>query len=273
MLKHSIIILTLVSVVGIMTSCTQNDEEKPAITTQAQPQHTGKIAQTAPNNGEDDLTEAIEIELSKTNYTNNAVSINYPQITNLPDSTKQEEINELIRTESMKGMNYYPDTQDLSLEIDYTIALKNTNILSIQYSGAGYVTNAAHPNHLFYTTNINMDKAARVRLNDIVDIDGDLIEYFKSGSLKPLIPEHQYILTDRSTEEILQQFTNADSMDSIGTENQSETFSYFTEDALGISFGGIGFAAGNHAEFEINYHDVPDTNITDEEIWQMLKNK
>jgi len=45
-------------------------------------------------------------------------------------------------------------------------------------------------------------------------------------------------------------FNNADSLDNIGTVNQSDIFSYITEDTLGISVS-VSYAEGDHIEFEI----------------------
>lgn len=45
-------------------------------------------------------------------------------------------------------------------------------------------------------------------------------------------------------------FNNVDSLDNIGTVNQSDTVSYFKKDTLGISVS-VSNAEGDHAEFEI----------------------
>ena len=66
-------------------------------------------------------------------------------------------------------LNYCKDnTDEVTLEINYVIKLKDKNLLSVQYSGMGYSKGAAHPNNLFYTTNINLISGTRIRLADLL---------------------------------------------------------------------------------------------------------
>ena len=58
-------------------------------------------------------------------------------------------------------------------------------------------------------------------------------------------------------------------MDNIGTEKQSDVFSYFTSDSLGISVS-VSHAIGDHAEFEIKYQDLKGNIKTENEIWKDL---
>lgn len=52
-------------------------------------------------------------------------------------------------------------------------------------------------------------------------------------------------------EELSDSFKNADSLDNIGTDSQSDIYSYFIGDSLGISVS-VSHASGDHAEFLIN---------------------
>lgn len=196
------------------------------------------------------------------NYTEKNVKIDYPQISNLANSNKQKAINHLIKTEALKVLNYYTEVDrklpaesvpsELDLEINYNIPWKSENLLSIQYSGIGYVRGTAHPNNLFYTTNININNGSRLRLKDLINIDDAIVKKFKSGKLKPLRPEHNGILNNYSGNELLEKLTQADSLDNLGA---SEIFSYLTKDSLGISFS-VSHAIGDHAGFEIKYQEI-----------------
>jgi hypothetical protein len=55
----------------------------------------------------------------------------------------------------------------------------------------------------------------------------------------------------------------------MGEENSSNSFSYFTNDSLGISIGVI-HVLGDHAEFEIKYEDIKDNMKADHGIWKDL---
>lgn len=205
------------------------------------------------NNNQGSISDPYEI--TKANYTENDIKITYPQITKSNDQQKEGIINALIKHETMKVLNYYlPEIQDLTLEINYEIKSKSASLLSIQYTGVGYMNGAARPNNHFYTTTIDFEMGNRLKLTDMVNIDENFIENLKHNA-KPIKPEHQGILNSIPTSDLLNMLTNADSLDNIGTENQSDTFSYFTSDSLGINIP-VSHAEGDHAEFEISYQAI-----------------
>ena len=72
--------------------------------------------------------------------------------------------------------------------------------------------------------------------------------------------DYNGILDELSNEDLIKKFSEADSLDNIGTENQSDTFSYLTNDSLGISVS-VPHALGDHAEFEIKYPYIKDHMI------------
>ena len=194
-------------------------------------------------------------EITKTNYTENNIKINYPQLTKSSDHQKEKTINQLIKKEAIKVLNYYlPDLQDLTLEINYGIKSKSPSLLSIQYTGVGYMNGAAHPNNHYYTTNIDIETGTILKLKDMINIDKKFVDNLKQNA-KSMKPEHQGILSSIHPSDLLNMLTNADSLDNIGTENQSDTFSYFTSDSLGISIP-VSHAEGDHAEFEITYQAI-----------------
>ncbi|MBT2723952.1 PdaC/SigV domain-containing protein [Bacillus sp. ISL-46] len=194
-------------------------------------------------------------EITKTNYTENNIKINYPQLTKSSDQQKEKTINQLLKKEAIKVLNYYlPEVQDLTLEINYEIKSKSPSLLSIQYTGVGYMNGAAHPNNHYYTTNIDIETGTILQLKDMINIDENFVGNLKQNA-KSMKPEHQGILNSIHPSDLLNMLTNADSLDNIGTENQSDTFSYFTSDSLGISIP-VSHAEGDHAEFEITYQAI-----------------
>ncbi|MDD7795522.1 hypothetical protein [Clostridium sp. 'White wine YQ'] len=197
-------------------------------------------------------------------------NIKYPEVSGLNDIDKQKKINTILKDEALKVLNYYKDALgSLELNIDYNITLKSPYILSVQYTGSGFVSNAAHPNSLFYTTNINMNTGDRLRLKNVINIDKNFADKVLRGDIKPLHVYHSDVLNHYTSEEIQQYFMNADSLDNIGTEQQSDTFMYFTNDSLGISIS-TGHALGDHAEFETKYQNIKGNIKTDNEIWKYL---
>jgi hypothetical protein len=284
--KKNLIIMLLIFLLLLLTSCSQgnnpktsgdpqpepatenpNDKpaEKPADKPEPKPdadEHPDtnpgvKPAEQPDNNSSPNnpSPSSNPYEITKTNYTENNIKINYPQLTKSSDHQKEKTINQLIKKEAIKVLNYYlPDLQDLTLEINYEIKSKSPSLLSIQYTGVGYMNGAAHPNNHYYTTNIDIETGTILKLKDMINIDENFVDNLKQNA-KSMKPEHQGILSSIHPSDLLNMLTNADSLDNIGTENQSDTFSYFTSDSLGISIP-VSHAKGDHAEFEITYQAI-----------------
>lgn len=233
---------------------------------------------TTEEDGEDSSSEDVasddDTELSYTLteevYTENGVTISYPQLTNASDAAKQDEVNDLLFNEAYKVLNFYEGTEGLDLEVDYAVSYESPSFLSVQYAGSGYVEGAAHPNNLFYTTNIDLEHMERIRLKDVINADESFIELFKSDAFKPVNPDHKEFEKELKENVSVTDLQNADSLDGIGTDQHSETFTYFTEDGIGINFG-TSHAVGGHAAFEISYVDAPREMWNGDKIWDLLK--
>jgi len=264
------LLITLISISIFTIGCAKTKEAltQPENTTQAKTATVAKTSTEPSKSTSSNVASSsgVTYQISKTVYTNKNITINYPQITNLGDTTKQKSINEILKSEALKVLDYYKDnTTELSLDINCTIKYNSENLLSVQYEGIGYAKGAAHPNNLFYTTNINLDKGTRLRLADIIKINENLVNKFKGGSYKSQLDDPDQSLKaaakesvqQLTTADLIKNFNNADSLDNIGTVNQSDTFTYFTKDSLGISVP-ISVATGDHAEFEIKYQDIQD---------------
>jgi hypothetical protein len=186
-------------------------------------------------------------QITTQTYRKRNTKITFPQLRNYRDRAKQAILNLLIKNDALRVRRYYTHTkQGYNLDISYQIKFQSAKLLSVQYSGVGYAPGAAYPNNWFYTTNLDLKTGRRLRLRDLVKIDAKLVAQIKNRS-KALNPEHQKILTDLSTAELLQKLRAADPPNWNGGE---ATFSYLTEDALGISLSVI-HTLGDHAEFEM----------------------
>lgn len=203
--------------------------------------------------------------ITKSNYNDNNVKIDYPQFTNLNNKNNQDLVNNIIKNEALKALKYYPDQKNkVSLNIKYQVKWQSKDLLSIVYSGDGYVDSAPHPNNLFFTTNIDMNNLSKIKITDAIKIDMNFI-----NNLKKLNSQFASALKDFTDSDLLKEFTNADSLDNIGTETQSDMFCYFTKDSLGISIG-VSSSEGDHKEFEFKYKDIESNIKTNNEIWKSL---
>lgn len=201
-------------------------------------------------------------------YKNKNITINYPQITNLGDANKQSSINQLIKDDVLAYVNSNI-AGDSNLELKYNVKLQTPNLLSIQYLGVASAPNAAHPSNIFYTTNVSVRDAKKLRLSDLVNVDTNLVNAFKKGqyldSGSNYTKEEQaqiikYVNDNISTNDLIKYFNGADSAD-IEKVNQFSTFSYLTKDAIVISVN-VPHALGDHAEFSIPYKNIQ-SNIND----------
>lgn len=278
MLKKVIIATLLLSLIFSLVACTTGENRVTTTGTIESKAPTADKAgdQSKPNNQEVPNITEEKYTITKLYYSKSddklRCTIKYPEISGLNDIDNQKKINTTLKDEALKVLNYYEDSYgSVELNIDYKIVYMNQNILSIQYSGLGSVSNAAHPNNLFFTTNIDIKTGERLRLKDIVNIDQDFANKFLNGEFKALWPEQSVALKHYTNDEIRKYFLEADSLDSIGTDQQSDVFSYFTDDSLGISIS-VGHAIGDHAEFKISYKNIKGNIKTENKIWDNFSN-
>src|SRR5665647_2397482 len=67
-------------------------------------------------------SENDNYDIVKATYADKDININYPQISNLSDSDKQERINKLIKTQAMEVLEVYKDDiSNLNFSMDFEI--------------------------------------------------------------------------------------------------------------------------------------------------------
>lgn len=159
---------------------TEDQSSDEAVTTTPTGQQSAETQTTMP--GTDDTTD--EFTQGKTSYVVNRESfsegediiIYYPQISGLDDQERQDKINEIIRQDARSVLPEDNDLSKLNLELDYEIKWQGSNVLSIWYDGMEYYEEAAHPNNIIITTNIDMNRGSRIKFQDIFYIDQLLVE-------------------------------------------------------------------------------------------------
>ncbi|HBF40095.1 MAG TPA: hypothetical protein DDW50_22665 [Firmicutes bacterium] len=198
-------------------------------------------------------------EILKANYQKGNVQIYYPQVIRMKDVHKQEIINRIIQNDVFGDeVQYYEKLGNGSdYELDYKIQLEGPNLLSIEYLGYRYEKGTPHPTQIFYTTNINLHQGTRLQLKDVVTIDKAFIEKLKKSRYRPWNSNldwqsdaYRYALMNLNDEQLIEELNHADDL-----QSGYNTFSYFTQDSLGISLG-LPHALGDHAEFEIKYREI-----------------
>ncbi|MGO4951037.1 DUF4163 domain-containing protein [Paenibacillus sp. DRB1-1] len=214
--------------------------------------------------------EQQSYELIQAKYSENGIIIKYPQITKLKDTVKQKSLNQILKTEAVKGLHEYVDSgTEAHVEIDYEIKRQSERFLSVQYTGVRYVKSAAYPNHIFYTTNLDMKQASKLRLSDLIKIEKPLLELLKNGEITDVQPEQKGLIGGFTQDELIQSLTSADLTKGSTEESALDTFSYLTNDSLGMSVP-MAHVVGDHAEYEIRFGQIPDNIKQNKELWSEL---
>lgn len=215
-------------------------------------------------------SERQSYELIQEEYSKNGIVIKYPQIIKLKDIAKQKSLNQILKTDALEGLQNYADSNaGVHVEIDYEIKRQSERFLSVQYTGIHYVKDAAYPTHMFYTTNLDMKQVLRIRLRDLVKVEKPFIELIKSRKITAVQPEQQGLIGDFTKDDLIQLLTNADVTKGSLAEVEMESFSYFTNDSLGMSVP-MAHVVGDHAEYEIRFAQIPENIRQNEELWSEL---
>ncbi|MGG1643152.1 DUF4163 domain-containing protein [Paenibacillus sp. NRS-1782] len=215
-------------------------------------------------------SEQQNYELIQAKYSENGIVIKYPQITKLKDTVKQKSLNQILKTEALKGLREYADSDtEFHVEIDFEIKRQSERFLSVQYTGIRYVKDAAYPNHIFYTSNLDMKQASRLRLSDLVKIEKPFLELLKSGKFSAIEPEQKDLLGNFTQDELNQWLTGADLLKGSTDDSELGAFSYLTSDSLGVSIP-VAHVVGDHAEYEIRLAQIPDNIKQNKELWSEL---
>lgn len=212
-------------------------------------------------------------KIKSLSYNKKEVNISFPSVAGLNDTKKQSKINKILKEEALVVLNsFYGSVADnLSLKINYKITWASKNLLSVQYDGYAFEKDAAYPLDLLYTVNIDIDKGTKLMLKDYIKIDKDFVNTFRNYKV-PDPDKNQmeagafkYISDTYSADDLLKYFNGADT----SFKESDFTFSYFKEDALGISME-VPHAVGDHLEIELKYRDIKKSIKTKNKIWKDL---
>lgn len=193
-------------------------------------------------------SDKVKYKIIDRSYVKGEISIKYPEISEMK-SSKQNRINDLIKGEAMKALDSFKDTEkDLYMDLNYTVCLKKPTIMSIQFAGMANVKQAAHPDNIFFTLNIDMTKGTKMTLSDFVKNGSALTDDIRKGRFKPLVPGVGPELDSLTKQQLNDYIQNAD-------VKGSDVYSYLKEGALGISIP-VSHAAGDHTELETAYESI-----------------
>jgi len=224
--------------------------------------------------------QVFEEQIESVEYIRDGVMASYPFIDS--GEKNSDKINELILKDFNSILEIYqidpflfapaPEQEiPIILNVSYIIKLNNPIYTSIYYIAAYNNPFAAHPTQLVYTTNIDKAKGVRIVLGEIIKLDMNFVNNFRSWKLQK---EEQYpedvkqaiieYVSGISNEDLLAGMKTADI---IGSGNLLGIYSFLTENSLGISIAVPNYL-GDHVEFTMDYNSLksfinPDFIIAD----------
>lgn len=202
-----------------------------------------------------------DYDISSLIYSENNINITYPCISGLQNKEIQNKVNNLLKKDAFRELELQDlpllekgNLENIALSITYQISFQDNEYLSVKYLGDIYVKDSVYPRSIFTTINIDLNNGNRLKLRDITNIDHEFVEKVRE-KLRVCIDENQdwSVLCKEKLEYdeayIIKLFMQADA------ESNSDCFSYFTKDQLGISFS-TAHAAGDHFEIELEMKDA-----------------
>lgn len=214
-----------------------------------------------------------EEEIESIDYVRDGIRAAYPRLAPVSGNESLIRLNDLILKDFNKILQIYEFNPLAGVEqapadearvptvlnITYRVTLNNPMYTSIYYLASYNSPFAAHPTDLVYTTNIDRAKERRIVLSDIIKIDMDFVNNFRSWKL---VNDEQYpdyikqgikdYISAVSNEDLLSGMMAADI---IGSGNLLGIFTYLTDDSLVISIGLPNYL-GDHAEYEMDYSSL-----------------
>ena len=183
------------------------------------------------------------------------INIYYPQIYDAKTGMPADTINEIIKNDALSVFHWYEETDVneglLGLDIYYAVMEKTDDFISVVFEGTGNVKGAAHPNSLFYTSNIDLKSAKRVRLPYLYNANKQFVEIFFSQNNIYNKQQNSFIENvyhfNTMPDDWVSVVESADTFDI----NITEVFSYFTKDKVGISTI-TSQSLGGHIAFEVD---------------------
>ena len=189
-----------------------------------------------------------EYTIEDDQYNVKNVIIKHPKL-KYSDENKTNMISALVESGGMLSTKYYDSQDKLNMNIKYKIKRKNKKIISVVFEGTGYVEGAAYANNHLYSVNVDLKNESLLKLSDFVDINEELAEKIKNGTVSD---EQKEAFNTLTSQDILNKLSVSDEVDNFKSD---QSYSYLTEDSLGIILP-VEHALGDYIQVEIPLSEV-----------------
>lgn len=185
-------------------------------------------------------------------FKEDAVSIEYPVVSNLTDSKIQEGVNELLRSNAIAIKDYYTAEDPVTLDVTCKVISVDRSRLTAVYKGTCKTESAAYPTNIFYTNTLDLKQVKSLGFNDYSDaytmagylMSDDVRFYQSTPDLTQALLAHR---AASSIEEYTKLFNQADfPLSSAPDALFPESFSYTHEGTLYFSIP-VPHALGDYA--------------------------
>lgn len=185
------------------------------------------------------------------------LSIEYPVVSNMADTSKQTAVNQLLKTNAVSiEEQFKPFDANVTIDIKCKVVSVDRKRLTAVYTGIYTVTGGAYPTNLFYTNTIDLENGKNLGFNNYSDaytmagyvMSDDCEFYDVSSELK------QELLAYRATQS-LETYTDLFNAADFPLKNDSttfpESFSYVNQGVLYFSIP-VPHALGDYAIVKFN---------------------
>ena len=155
-----------------------------------------------------------EYTIEDDQYNVKNVIIKHPRL-KYSDENKTNIISALVESGGMISTKYYDDQDKLNMNIKYKIKRKNKKIISVVFEGTGYVEGAAYANNHLYSVNVDLKNESLLKLSDFVDINEELAEKIKNGTVSD---EQKEAFNTLTSQDILNKLSVSDEVDNIKSD-------------------------------------------------------
>ncbi len=160
-----------------------------------------------------EATDKLESKIET--YKNNSIKISYPSISGMADSSKQEAVNSLLKTNALSVIagNDVDEAND-SLEIKAEVVSLDTKRIVVTYVGTLEVKDAPHPYNIFYSNTVDLNSCKDIGFSDYSDAY-TMAGYVLSDDVevsadKEIADEFLELRKNTTLEEYTKMFENAD---------------------------------------------------------------
>ncbi|MCI9360380.1 MAG: DUF4163 domain-containing protein [Hungatella sp.] len=202
----------------------------------------------------DDAGQISSQTLSYHPQDNVNITIAYPEISNMNDSGKQEQVNQLLKENASSLYTSMEADGNLeSMDIKCRVESLDRNRATVVYTGSYKLKDGAYPVSVFFTNTVDLQQVKSLGINDYSDaytmagyLMSDDVEFYQVNSeLKNALLEYR---ATQTLEDYTNLFNQADFplKSSDGTADFPQSFSYLNQSTLYFSIP-VPHALGDYA--------------------------